>query len=47
MFKPCELTFGKFSLGTKCITVVLPRGNCKPYQLKFAYIKVILLMDQN
>lgn len=25
--KPCELGSGKFSLGTRCITVVLPKGS--------------------
>ena len=32
---PCELTFGKFSRGTRCITDVLPRGSCKTVKKKF------------
>ncbi len=26
---PCELTLGRFSLGTRCMTVVLPSGKLR------------------
>lgn len=38
--KPWELTLGKVSRGTKCMTVVLPSGNCKTRTWKKEQISV-------